>query len=340
MATVSVIVPCYQYAHYLPGCIASVLGQEGVEVRALIIDDASPDNTAAVATVLAQQDRRLEFRRHAVNQGHIATYNEGLKWAEGDYLLLISADDLLVPGALDRASRLLGAHPEVGLTWGRQIQFRGTTPPTPTPPDNADSWRIVRGLDFIASCCAVGHNPVATPTVVVRIALQKALGGYRTDLPHTADLEMWLRFAARADVGVIDADQAWKRMHEQNMQRQFLATVLGDLKQRHAAFRAFFGEHGAPLPNASQLLGRAEHALAESAFWMASHAFDRGDTAACQELLGYARTLDPDLPAGQAWARLQRKRRLGPRVWSVLRPLVERLRGSEVPCPGLREGSA
>ena len=42
----------------------------------------------------------MEFRRHPVNRGHIATYNEGLEWASGDYLLVLSADDMLTPGAL------------------------------------------------------------------------------------------------------------------------------------------------------------------------------------------------------------------------------------------------
>ena len=47
----------------------------------------------------------LEGRRHEVNQGHIATYNEGLlEWAKADYTVLLSADDLLAPGALARAA--------------------------------------------------------------------------------------------------------------------------------------------------------------------------------------------------------------------------------------------
>ena len=51
-----------------------------VDVRVLIIDDASTDDTPEVAAALAAEDARVEFRRHAVNRGHIATYNEGLEW--------------------------------------------------------------------------------------------------------------------------------------------------------------------------------------------------------------------------------------------------------------------
>ena len=78
----------------------------------LIIDDASPDDSAAVAARLAAADQRIEVRVHELNRGHIATYNEGLlEWAEGDYCVLISADDLLTPGSLARATAVLEAHP-------------------------------------------------------------------------------------------------------------------------------------------------------------------------------------------------------------------------------------
>src|SRR5437867_2134071 len=124
MSRVDVIIPCYKYGHFLSECVKSVLAQEKVEVRALILDDASPDDTEEVAARLASEDSRVVYRRHRTNQGHIATYNEGLDWASGDYLLLLSADDLLTPGALARAASIMDRHPEVGFTFGRAI----TTP--------------------------------------------------------------------------------------------------------------------------------------------------------------------------------------------------------------------
>ena len=121
MSRVDVIVPCYRYGHYLRQCVESILSQSHGDLRVLIIDDASPDNTPEVARALAAQDPRVEYRRHEVNQGHIATYNEGLDWADGDYVLLLSADDLLTPGALERAIAPMDAYPEVGVSFGRQI---------------------------------------------------------------------------------------------------------------------------------------------------------------------------------------------------------------------------
>ena len=128
MSRVDVIIPCYRYGHFLRGCVESVLSQEGVDVRVLVLDDASPDHTAEVGEALAREDRRVTFRRHAANRGHIATYNEGLAWATGDYTLLLSADDLLTPGALGRAVAVLEAHPEVVLAYGREIRTADPRP--------------------------------------------------------------------------------------------------------------------------------------------------------------------------------------------------------------------
>src|SRR5689334_1546671 len=114
MSRVDVIIPCYNYARFLRGCVESALRQTGVDVRCLIIDDCSPDDTRAVGEALcAENPGRVEYRRHEKNQGHIATYNEGIEWVSGDYVLLLSADDMLIQGALARATRLMDAHPDV-----------------------------------------------------------------------------------------------------------------------------------------------------------------------------------------------------------------------------------
>jgi glycosyltransferase involved in cell wall biosynthesis len=335
MSQVDVIIPCYKYAHFLRACVDSVLGQTGVAVRVLILDDASPDQTPAVAAELARGDSRVEYRRHAVNRGHIETYNEGLEWASAPCALLLSADDLLVAGALRRAVRLMEAHPEVGLVHGRQVIFDGEPGPPQTPADETDSpYQVHSGEAFVEACCASAANPVATPTAVVRTSLQHAAGGYRESLPHTGDLEMWLRLAARSSVARLEAHQADKRMHAANMQHEFVRDALTDLRLRQAAFDSFFEGDGRRLPGATHWHELATRRLAEDAFWEASAAFDRGDGDACRRLLQYALHLAPDLAYRPEWSRMRWKRRLGVQAWGALRPMFERLsRCAEVAAP-------
>ena len=124
IGTVDVVIPCYNYARYLRGCVQSVLSQPDVAVRVLIIDDASSDETAQVGSALAEADRRVEFHRHVVNKGHIATYNEGLlEWSASDYVALLSADDLLAPGSLSRAVRVMNGDQSIGMVYGSTVHF-------------------------------------------------------------------------------------------------------------------------------------------------------------------------------------------------------------------------
>src|SRR4051794_3311396 len=106
MAKVDVVIPCYNYGHFLGECVRSVLAQEGVEVRALVIDDASIDNTAAVAHALSVLDSRVQVISLPKNVGMIAAVNHGIGELIGDYFVKLDADDLLPPGSLKRSVAL------------------------------------------------------------------------------------------------------------------------------------------------------------------------------------------------------------------------------------------
>jgi hypothetical protein len=325
LSRVDIITPCYKYGRFLRRCVESALTQEGVDVRVLILDDASPDETPDVAAELARQDSRVHYRRHTVNQGHIATYNEGLDWASGDYLLLLGADDLLTPGALQRAVRLLNAHPEVGMACGQQIHFQTEHELLAARSGcNPHTARILSSAEFLNWFCVSGSNPVASPTPVVRTALQKAIGGYREELPHTADMELWMRVAVHSSIAILDIPQAFKRDHGNNMQHQFVG--LRDLEQRQAAFDVLFREFAQRIPDSARLQRLANRALAQEAFWAASTAFEAFDQTACRTLLQFAASTDPSLPSQPQWSRLTWKRRVGPRVWEILSPLMARCR--------------
>jgi glycosyltransferase involved in cell wall biosynthesis len=327
MSRVDVIVPCYNYGRYLRQCAESILTQEGVDIRVIVIDDGSTDDSAEVATELARRDQRVEFRRHAANLGHIATYNEGLAWAEADYTLLLSADDLLTPGSLARATTAMASNPAVGLSYGRAIVLRTTEPHPVLPvPSCSTSCTVLSTSAFFEKSCSTCINPVPTPTAVVQTALLRRIGPYRTDLPHTADMELWLRCAAHGPVAVLHSDQAYYRWHGKNMQVGYVHTDLGDRHHRKAAFDAVFRDCGHLLADCARYRKKVEVVLAEDAFWAASAAFDKGERSACEQLLDVAEHILPSIRRHPSWRRLRWKRLIGPRCWGLVRPFVQRLR--------------
>jgi glycosyltransferase involved in cell wall biosynthesis len=324
MSAVDIVVPCFRYGHFLRECVESVLRQPGPDLRVLIIDDASPDNTAEVAQKLVSSDPRVAYRRHISNQGLIATANEGIAWARADYMVLLSADDYLLPGALSRSIDLMDEHPSVAFTFGGAVVLdqRGerSRPRAGIGPET----RILSGLDFIALNRA--RNIVPSPTVVVRTSLQKKLGGYLSDLPHTSDMEMWLRLAAHGDVGVIAADQAVYRWHSANMSNGY--SLEEDLLQRKAAIEHFLNSSAARLTSADDLRAWLTRQLALSAINCASAAFNEGATESSARLSKLALNIDPNVQRSGRWWFLACKRAFGLRGWQLVRPAVDWLRSS------------
>jgi glycosyltransferase involved in cell wall biosynthesis len=324
MSSVSVVIPCYKYGHFLEEAVASVLDdQEGVDVRVLIIDDASPDDSAEVAMKIAARDPRVEVVVHAANKGNIATFNEGLlEWAEGDYCLLMSADDLLTAGALRRARDLLDANPRVGFVYGCPLWFwQGK--PLPTARTRLWGWTVWPGQWWLERRFRQAENNITSPEVVVRTSLLKKVGGYDPRLPHSADFELWLRLAMNADVGFLrGVDQAYYRVHGQNMRNSF--TELEDLRQQRLAFEVALDRHGDRIPDAKRLSGIVHRKLAKEALWAAARAYDQGRTQQTDidELVGFAFDCWPDANRLTVYHTLQVRKFIGPRRMSRLEPLI------------------
>jgi GT2 family glycosyltransferase len=329
LSSVDVIVPCYRYGRFLRKCVESVLLQSLREIRVLIIDDASPDDTVDIAAELAAEDSRVHVLRHDSNRGHIATYNEGIEWASADYMLILSADDYLLPGALSRASAVMDAHPDVGLTFGKAVELRSDAE-TPDPTyvlGSSDSgyWQVLDGPKFIES--SAGRNMVPTPTALVRTALQKRLGGYRPDLPHSGDMEMWFRLAVHSRVAQLDAFQAVYRHHADNMSLAYtFNSWLPDLQQRKAALDALFQTCSNVLPDSVRLRQRLLRCVAFDAVGFGSRAFNGGSMDECECCAEFALQICPQIKRSWPWVKLAWKRRLGPRGWIAIQPLVMAVR--------------
>jgi glycosyltransferase involved in cell wall biosynthesis len=217
------------------------LEQDGVDVDVLIVDDASPDGSAAVAEKLAADDPRVRVRVHEVNAGHIATYNDGLSNVDGEYVVLLSADDLLARGSLARSVALMEANPEVGFVYGFSPSFSAL--PLPQPRSTVSSWSVWDGPEWIEIICARAMNPVRTPDAVMRRSVLAAIGGYEPKLGHAGDLLMWLQAGARGAIGRVNGvDQAFYRTHGANMHVEVFGGELVDLDQKRQTFEVLFAD--------------------------------------------------------------------------------------------------
>lgn len=317
LPTVSVVVPCYNYGRFLPGCIDSIVSQRGVDVKVLIIDDCSTDDSAEVGRGLAAKHPQVEFRHHEVNRGHIATYNEGLlEWADGDYVTLLSADDELTEDSLHRSVKLMAANPGVGMVYGGIEEF-GVGIPSKVSSRGKVGTIVYDNGEWLRKRCEEAVNVVPTPGTVLRADIQRAVGGYDPLLPHAGDFEMWLRVAAISDIGYVKGvPQGRYRLHDASMSYGVYQDRFGDIAQRKLVFDSVYDRYPAELRRAGVNRDVIYSRMASQALWWAARLYEKSDDPDLDEVqrsLDFAAHAFPayrDLPAYRA---LRRRQRVGAR---------------------------
>ena len=108
MPRVSVVVPIYRVEAYLEECLASLRAQTFADLEVVMIDDGSPDGSAAIAARVAEEDPRFVLHRQ-VNAGLGAARNAGVAHASGELLMFVDSDDRLPPDAVARLTAALDA---------------------------------------------------------------------------------------------------------------------------------------------------------------------------------------------------------------------------------------
>ena len=149
------------------------------------------------------------------------------------------------------------------------------------------------------------------PGVVTRTSVQHRIGEYAAELPHSGDMEMWLRAAAVSDVGYLrGVDQAFYRIHPLSMQRTIYAGLLFDLNGRFEAFKSAFSKEARQLPGAERLFADAKRALSRTAVRQALQSIncDVKLDAPIEAYEKFAKNIDPDVTTTREWRDLQRTR--------------------------------
>lgn len=174
---VAIVIPCYRYAELLPDAVASAVAQTWGNLRIVIVDDGSPDDTAAVANELIARypDRRIDLLRQT-NQGLAAARNAGVRATTSPFVLPLDADDKLEPGTVAALLQaLLDTGADVATPNGRT--FGDEDKPLRTLP--------VTRRRLVANNCLVYSS-------MYRRRLFDRIGGYGPIKPGYEDWDYWL----------------------------------------------------------------------------------------------------------------------------------------------------
>ncbi len=116
---VSVILPSYNHEQYVEAAVRSVMEQSGVDFELIVIDDGSKDRSPEILKRLSEE---LGFTYiHRPNKGVVATLNEALELAQGEYVCSFSSDDIMPPDRLKKQSDFLDAHPDAAACFGQIV---------------------------------------------------------------------------------------------------------------------------------------------------------------------------------------------------------------------------
>jgi glycosyltransferase involved in cell wall biosynthesis len=208
MPLVSVIIPTFNYSEFLPSAVDSALGQTVRDLEVLVIDDGSTDATRAV--IARFSDHRLTYH-YQDNRGLAAARNRGIRLASGKYLAFLDADDLWLPGKLERQLPLLEVGGRLGLVYGgyEVIDARGRVQAVRQP-------QAIEG-DPLANLLLGNSVSGSATTSVVRAAVFSCVGLFDESLEAAEDWDMWLRIASLFSLGLVKTTVAQIRVHPANM---------------------------------------------------------------------------------------------------------------------------
>ena len=214
---VSVVIPCYRQARFLPAAIESVLGQSHPRVDIIVVDDGSPDDTVGVAARYAGV--RCVRQR---NLGLPAARNTGLRESTGDFVVFLDADDRLTPDALASGLREMAVHPECAFVAGEHALIDDAGAAVES------ARRQMVGGDYYRELLKT--NFIWCPaTVMYRRSVFGAVGGFDTSLRSAEDYDLYLRIARRFPVRTHGHVVAEYRLHgaamSQNSSRMLRFTV-------------------------------------------------------------------------------------------------------------------
>lgn len=145
---VSVIVPIYNVDRFLERCFDSIFHQTYKNFEIIAIDDGSTDDSPALLDQFAQMDSRIKAV-HQKNAGVAATRNNGLKMAQGDYVLFVDSDDTIAPLGMERlVKKAIASDLDIAYGAGFRISITGKVAVPTNKPENLDD-KVLSGPEYM-----------------------------------------------------------------------------------------------------------------------------------------------------------------------------------------------
>lgn len=208
MPSVSVVMSVFNGADVVQEAIASIREQTFSDFEFIIVDDGSRDATPEILRRAAIEDPRIVLLQHD-NQGLTRSLNRGVRAARAELVARQDADDLSLPERLARQVAFMDAN--------RHVLLLGTAA--------YDGTITGRTLARLPERSLLGesvflHNPFAHTSAMFRRTDWQELGGYDESFDTSQDFELWMRFAERGAISMLEEPLVVRRLQEQSISRK------------------------------------------------------------------------------------------------------------------------
>lgn len=201
-AKITLVIPSYNYGHYLESCLDSILSQNYPNLELIVMDGGSTDSSV---DILTRHQKWFAYWQSRPDAGQYSAIEEGFRKGSGEIMAWLNADDMFHPGALGTVSGIFSGYPEVEWLTGKPNSF-----------DTSGSMLEV--LSFLPMCSRAkflaGEAIIQQEGSFWRRTLWERSGGYlERGMRLAADLELWGRFFRSAQLYSVDALIAGVRDH-------------------------------------------------------------------------------------------------------------------------------
>jgi glycosyltransferase involved in cell wall biosynthesis len=238
MPSVSVIVPNYNHAPYLPVRLRSILEQTYSDFELLILDDCSPDNSREIIESFAA-DPRVRVAFNEKNSGNTyLQWRKGLDLTGGEYIWVAESDDFSDTRFLERLLPLLQTNPEAGLAFcetlvvdeeGKELGWYGERSLGAYPRELRDLLNrefVKNGRDYVRSMMFPWNSIPNASAVLFRRAALEAAGGPVTSMRICGDWLLYCKILSKWEVGHIPERFNHFRQHAVNVRSNVRRAAL------------------------------------------------------------------------------------------------------------------
>lgn len=220
---VTVVCTCFNHENYVEAALSSVVEQHYPNVQLIVIDNASTDQSVSRIQAFVRANPSVAFIQNPRNSGLCRAFNQGLKRATGQYIIDLSADDILLPDRLTRqVERFEQLPPEYAVVFTNAAyidahdQFLEHHYPVN---DLGQSLEIVPSGYVFKKILEKYY--ICTPTMMMRRTVLDELGGYDESLDYE-DFDFWVRSARHYAYAYMDEVLTYKRRLPNSLSMQVI----------------------------------------------------------------------------------------------------------------------